>query len=86
MSRPLRGAPAEPGPCGRPCTEVHAKRGSHGLRLICKALVDLRLQETDKSSVGISCTRGRSRTGPQGSDSRVQRGGGGGRACLQPWL
>lgn len=85
MSRPLRGAPAEPGPRGRPCTEVHAKRGAHGSRLICKALVDLWLLETDKS-VGISCAWGRSKTGPQGSDSRVRRVGGGGRACLQPWL
>ena len=54
LSRPLRGAPTEPGPRGRPCAEVHAKRGSCGLRLICKALVDPQLLKTDKSSVGIS--------------------------------
>ena len=57
-SRPLRGAPAEPGPRGRPCAEVHAKRGSCGSRLICKALVDPQLLKTDKSSVGISRARG----------------------------
>ena len=53
-------APADPGPRGHPCVEVCAKRGSScGSRLICKALADPQLLETDESFVGISHARGR---------------------------
>ena len=53
-------APADPGPRGHPCVEVCAKRGSScGSRLICKALADPQLLETDGSFVGISHARGR---------------------------
>lgn len=63
-SRPLCGAPAEPGPCGHPCAEVCAKRGSScSSRLICKALADPQLLETDESFVGISRAGTRRRAG-----------------------